>query len=336
MTGILDINGLPYMRVGDITTDVVTSLVSFPNLDIGKDDHYVLVVDVINNLSGTGPTVMLMVNNNVTATDYQSQSIISTGSTPSASRGNAANFMDFDTVQYGKVQALVDIHLTTAGYFAALSHTIESYESATLIHIRDYYLSSTFTMNSINTLSVVCATANAIGVGSRFQLYKLMAEKVVDVIVTTPTSSVDITNLNINKDSEYLIICDCINATASNYNLSPYINGDVVTTDYYSQELNANTTTLTAARTNDARLARVSGTGSVPRALFIASIKLSNSGHLMCKSHGIRDYGAASPYFDDYYVYSTFTVTSITQLTLTSDVASAIGSGSRFTLYKLK
>jgi hypothetical protein len=46
------------------------------------------------------------------------------------------------------------------------------------------------------------------------------------------------------------------------------------------------------------------------------------------------DYGASSIILYDSYATSTFTATSITQLTVSSSVASAIGIDSRIRLYR--
>jgi hypothetical protein len=159
-----------------------------------------------------------------------------------------------------------------------------------------------------------------------FGEYELLA----DITVSTATSTVGITGLNIDKDDEILLVADIYNPSPGTSTYRLFANNDTTTTNYYSQSLQANSTTVSAARGNVATLS------SIPnfRGLAMAYIKLTNSGYVTFQSKTMYDYGGSSLVLYDSYATSTFTATSITQLTVSSSAANAIGIGSRFQLYR--
>ena len=188
------------------------------------------------------------------------------------------------------------------------------------------------TATSITSLTLTAGT-NGIGAGSRFQLYKRVAPIIYDYTVTTAMTSLDITGLSIDKGSEYMLVGQIINASGSGSWLNLYANANLTKTNYYSQYLYATSTSVSALRSNDARFEySTTGFGNI----MIAKIKLTNNGYIITQSDGIAKYGSLALELFNSYITSTFTATSITSLTIGSDVANVIGIGSRFKIIKLR
>jgi uncharacterized membrane protein len=68
--------------------------------------------------------------------------------------------------------------------------------------------------------------------------------------------------------------------------------------------------------------------------LVESAIKLTNSGYVISQHNSVESYGGANVLLNSYYGTSTFTITSITQLSVVASVTNAIGIGSRFQLYR--
>jgi hypothetical protein len=324
---MIDSNGLSWMLVGDITVGTATTSVSFTGLTISKDDDYMLVSDIV---SATSYGYYLFANGNVTTTNYYYQYLFTDNASVTGYRANNPN-MVIGHSSSSKNLSITKIKLTNSGYFVYQSSSKTGYTTATP-KLLDIYGTSTFTATSITSLTVTSDTATQIGIGSRFQLYKCVAEKVADIIVTTACTSVDITGLAIDKNSEYVLVSDVIcGASASSYAL--FANANVTNTNYYHQELQSYATSLYAGRINSNRFC---GSNSNSKNLNIANIKLTNSGYFVFQSTAVGMYGGTTPNIDNYYGTSTFTVTSITSLKITSEAANMIAAGSCFTLYKIR
>lgn len=160
------------------------------------------------------------------------------------------------------------------------------------------------------------------------QEYVLLA----DVTVGTATTSVDITGLNIGKEEEILLVSDVINATVNATDIYLYPNSNTTATNYYWQRLVADGSTIAATRSNENRVMEVpNGTKS----FAYMSIKLTNNGYYTVQSNVSKIYGGGSIIYQNFYLKSTFTMTSITSLKVSSVSSLAIGIGSRFQLYKV-
>ena len=322
----IDINGLPWMEVGDITVGTATTSVSFTGLTISKDDDYLLVSDVY---FAVGAGLYGYINGNVTATNYWNQEIYATNATVSGSRNNAPFIAGASTGE--RTANITKIKLTNSGYFVMQTESMLRSGSAT-IAIDKLYSCSTFTSTSITQLSIASSNASGIGIGSRFQLYKLVAEKVADITVSTATTTVSISGLNIDKTGEYMLVSD-FSVPNNTFDITLFANNNVTNTNYYSQLLTANSTTVSSARYNVPYLGTVNTTF---KCFYYINIKLTNSGYFTYQSRGNHNYASTTLQIENFYGASTFTSTSITSLTITAQVASAINIGSRFQLYKLK
>ena len=152
--------------------------------------------------------------------------------------------------------------------------------------------------------------------------YELLA----DITVGTATTSVDITGLNIGKGDEVVLVSDV--TTTSEGALSVCINGNTTATNYYTQELKADSTGVYAAKYNNSWFNYITGAA---KGFSRLNIKLTNSGYFIAQVHSLREYGGSAIKIEAMYVTSTFTSTAITQLTIQGN----IGIGSRFQLYRI-
>jgi len=154
--------------IEDITVagSAVTS-VQFTGFTATKEDTLVLVSEL---LTDAGHGFQLMVNNNLTASNYYYQYLFGDGTGVSGSRGNFGYYI------FGSSPSdfsIANIKLTNDGYFTVQSDTTRA--SGSSLKLMDNYVSSTFTMSDITQLDIVAGGANKIFVGSKFQLYKVVA-----------------------------------------------------------------------------------------------------------------------------------------------------------------
>ena len=174
--------------------------------------------------------------------------------------------------------------------------------------------------------------------GSRLQIYKLMAEKVADITVTSTTAQVDMSNLSIDKDSEYLLI-NYINNTSTGVAYFPYFNDNFTNSTYNSQTITGNGSTKSAVRSNVPILAEADNEPS----LVYSYIKLSNIGAITMQNYELRGVGkgtpvsSAKPILNNRFISTVAeNITSINKISVrTSNGANQIFAGSRFELYKI-
>ena len=317
-----------YELIGDVTVASNTTNVDFTGLNIGKDDE-LLLVSGNTNPTATGASVLIFYNGNTTQSNYYAQQLRGNGTGVTGARANRGAIYYNEGEQ--RANAFTTIKLANSGYAVAQSSPTERIGNST-VELWYFYSTSTFTMTSITSIRLYANQSNAIGTGSRFQLYKLVAEKVADIIVPSNTTSVDITGLDIGKDGEYYLVSDWVNGIASTNAIYLFVNGNNTTSNYYYQGLNANATTITAGRSAEAILSQASG----PLKSFLTSnIKLTNSGYFVSQSNSNRNYGSGIILEKD-YLTSTFTMSGVTSIRLHSPNANGIGANSRFTLYKMK
>lgn len=157
--------------------------------------------------------------------------------------------------------------------------------------------------------------------------YTLLAESTVTgSAVTTVTFS----GLNVGVGDELLLVGDLIGS--GNGAIRLYTNSNTTNTNYYRQRLTASSTTVSAVRINDPS---VCGVATSARTFFSTGIKLTNNSYITYQTCTSESYSGSGIVLENMYGTSTFTATSITRLDITASVASAIGIGSRFWLYKI-
>lgn len=317
---------IAYQLISDITVTSATTSVSFTGLNITKDDDYLLVADISN--TGTGSDMFIYANNNTTKTNYYYQHIYAGGTTRASVRENVPEIAYVNSSQKGAF--ISKIKITNNGYFVWQSAENRNYVGNSL-EIDDYYGTSTFTLTSLTSLTIQSAYSNSIGTNSRFQLYKLTAEKVADIIVSSPTTSVDITGLAIDKGSEYMLVSDTISSSSSGNGYALYVNGNTTSSNYYMQYIVANSNSLTSGRYQVSELTSIN---LINKSFAIANIKLTNNGYFVFQSSFLKNYvGGTNMMIENIFNTSTFTMSSITSLVISSALDM---NGSRFTLYKLK
>jgi hypothetical protein len=294
---------------------------------ITKDDFIKVVATMVNN-SGGSTLYRLFPTSNTTNTDYHRQSLFGSGSSVGASRanenivGNAASGATVTTYTYVK--------LSENDKFNSFSNANWSISSG-LENSFFYTTQSTGTTSSITSFTYSARDTNGLGTGSRIQIYRLDAVKVADITTTANATQVDISSLSIGKDSEYLLVGDVTFSSGANYHLTP---NDLTTlTNYYSQIIVGNGSTASAVRENSPF---VLSNNPNPSLAYI-HIKLSEIGAFTAQSYNIRGTGQTDLRLSNFFVSSTSeAITSITKLNFFSSTSDAIGSGSRFILYKLK
>jgi hypothetical protein len=317
-----------YELVQDITVSgsAVTS-VTFNSLNIGKDDDYLLVSNLIN-ASPSAYDVSLYKNGDTTVANYYTQMLWSSSTSTIATRYGGNIFSNM--VGSGTCEVFTKIKLTNSGYFTTQTNSSESVGS--ISQLRSFNGTSTNTLTSITSLTVQSGGTNSIAVNSNFRLYKLVAQKVADITISTATTSVDITGLSIDKNSEYMLVSDVTTGLSTTSYNRLFVNNNVTISNYYTQALQAYGTTVNSGRDNDTFIS-VSDYG---KTLSYVNIKLTNNSNFIWQSNSFRDYGNSTFGLINHNGTSTFTATSITQLKITSSATNAIGVGSRFQLYKLK
>lgn len=154
----------------------------------------------------------------------------------------------------------------------------------------------------------------------------LVAETVVSGSAVT---SVTFSGLDGNAAGGYVLCSELISAGGAAGELWLYVNGDETGTNYYSQVLYGAGTTVAAERTNSARIGAVDGTIlSTTEICTVNSVYIANTQ---------TSYGDASALMTQTMsTKKTGTVTNITSLKLSSQIANQLGIGSTFRLYKRK
>ena len=152
-----------------------------------------------------------------------------------------------------------------------------------------------------------------------------------DVVVTTATTQVDITGLNIARNKELMLSMTLI-GNSSYVDVQLLINANYTVTNYYSQELYANGTGVSGERSNTAKLFYVATAGNSSHG--VAYIQLGNTGYLQGLGMGIRQMGTA-PTINYKAVKSNFTSTTITSIRISGTEASSLGVGTRIRLYEV-
>lgn len=156
-------------------------------------------------------------------------------------------------------------------------------------------------------------------------------QKLADITVSSATTNVDITGLNIGKDEEIVLVCD-INSVNSDHEMYLTVNGNNTITNYWHQRMYGAGATVGGARANTPLFI---GLLNGKKGFVNSKIKLTNNGYFVFQSSTIRDYTTIEPFIQEYYGTSTFTMTSITSLRIASSGANGLGTGSRFQLYRV-
>jgi hypothetical protein len=322
-------------EIVDYTVPSNTTSVTLNNFgEITKDDFIKITYTNISNINSDAninlyPNTSSGVSGFNSASNYKFQILIGLGSNVIADRLTGATLFSSSlnattySSTYFKIAENNTVNYFTNGY----------YNLTLLPRVDLFYTTSTITFpDPITSLTFNSEVTNAIGTGSRIQIYRLAAEKVADIVVSSNTTQVDITGLDIQKGSEYLLVSDGLIGGSSDY-WELFVNNNTTSSNYYVQFINGEGTTAAAGRNN---LADFSESGSNTRFLTYSHIKLSNIGAYTSQNYSIREFGTSSLRIVNKFISSTAeNITSINQLNIRSFRSNGIQSTSRFQLYKL-
>lgn len=153
-----------------------------------------------------------------------------------------------------------------------------------------------------------------------------------DVTIYSARTSVDFTGLNVGTDTELLLVSDIYNPVAGLSECYLFVNGNGTTTNYRSQTLQVGGTTLNPYRYSSP----IFGLNNYTRYIStLQTIKITNNNYFTSQANSNQYNGTGSLEIGSYFLTSTFTITNITSLTVSTSVTNSIGVGSRFQLYSL-
>lgn len=327
-------------KIYDYEVPAATTNVVLSDLNIKKDDEYLLVSDIVCGSSDSA--IYLTFNNNNTLTNYYEQELVATGTSLFLSRPNNPRFSTANTSR--KSLSIANIKLTNNNYCTFQSKVANQYDGSNTIRLEQYYGTSTFQTTKIDSLKITSSAANGLGAGSRFELYKLYEEPLVEpdpdtyellaeITVYSPTTQIDIP-VNITKDDEVLLSCTIKNdASGTNRNYWLFVNNDTTATNYWTQYLNGSGSSIGAARFNAVTWLDTNNTAQV-----LTKIKISNNDRVVFQtnvaSHGIGA-NASGIRNNNWNTINTTTISTITSVQIVSQVANAIGVGSKIQLFKV-
>jgi hypothetical protein len=324
-----------WTEIVDFTFTANETSRAFTGLNITKDDFIKVVLTATHGLQTTDyslfPNTAAGVSGFDTNSNYHEQTLIGAGSSIFAGRSALNRISVVGNTATGT--SITYLKLSENGKYNSFTNYTVTHDSG-IQTIFDYTTSSNLTFNDpITSLTLTASRTDGIGTGSRIQIYRLDAEKVADITTTANATQVDISSLSIGKDSEYLLVSDVDNiVNDTSYSLA--VNDNTTLTNYYAQLIAGNGSTASAERQN---LPRLFYNGSTGKHLNYTHIKLSEIGAYTAQTYGIRDYGTTTPIVYNFFVSSTAeNITSITKLNFIASRSNALGSGSRFILYKLK
>lgn len=191
-----------YELIGDVTVGTIQHKWISQDWILGKMMSCCWWVNIKRGSSSSGTLLMACDQNGTlktTMTDYYFQSIESTNTTTTGYSGNA-NVFSFSSAIGNIALGISKLKLTNSGYFI-WQNEIAREIGGTSVMLYSICGTSTFATSSITQLRIYFQSdlGGTAATGSRFQLYKLVAEKVADIIVPSNTTSVDITGLDIGK-----------------------------------------------------------------------------------------------------------------------------------------
>jgi hypothetical protein len=297
---------------------------------ITKDDFIKVVTTIINP---AGSNIFLTANSTVNA-NYDGQVLVGSASSVFAFRVDAPQINR--TPNAGSSHSVTYLKISEndrVNYFSNFENDIGSN-----VEIQMTYVTSSGATFTSGITSLTFTGNQNINTGSRIQIYRLDAEKVRDITVTSNSTQVDIPVTGsldpaITKDSEYLLVSYFPTDAESDYFLTP---NDLTTqTGYYAQQILGFGSDAFAGRANTARFARTDTTRT--RSLSYTFIKLSEIGAFTFQSYLLQGIASTTLALANNFTSSTAeNITSITKLNVIASASNQIKSGSRFELYKLK
>lgn len=148
-------------------------------------------------------------------------------------------------------------------------------------------------------------------------------------VTGSAVTSVDITDLDMNTDKSYRVEIEWAN-TVGAASLRLYINGDTTNSNYYSQTLWVDDTTVVGSRVNIPNIAFVD---SAVDTFIVGTVGTALDNR--CRSQWqSNDSTGATTAMRLYEVISTTQFTNITQMTFTGQASGSIGVGTKIRIYR--
>lgn len=156
----------------------------------------------------------------------------------------------------------------------------------------------------------------------------IMAQKATTTL-TSDTQTVDITGLDINTDGVYIVEAQILNGDGANTSaISIQVEGDTTAANYRVQRLQVNNATLAAARANNSNIQNLAAGKDCNLRI---TVHRDTAGLIRIIGHSCLDDGVGLQFWE-WAVTTEAAKTNLTQLTFTSDRATGMGSGSKFTI----
>lgn len=149
-------------------------------------------------------------------------------------------------------------------------------------------------------------------------------------VAGSAVTTVTISGLDLATDGSYHIIFQITNATASSVILSMFYNADTTATNYYNQVV-VGAGTLSGARVNTGRIVESAASSFACGTIDI--IREPNSGRPRAICWASRDEPASIVMQGSSHIRTNSA--NVTSITFSSSVASAIGIGSTFKVFKI-
>lgn len=318
-------------EIVDFTVPSNTTSVTFNNFGTITKDDFIKITKTFINPNSTDSDIYLFANNDTNNSNYFFQALRANGSSVVAERTNRSRIAF--SIGNQTETSLSYLKISQNDKLNAFSN-LPLRNDSLLFNSFQYTTSINSFSSGITSLTFTASETNGLGANSRIQIYRLTAEKVADVLVNSNSTQVDITGLDIKKGDEYLLVSDYLFGTnPSNIDLRLFINDNTTPTNYYSQVIGATGSSSFSVRLNTALFV---GTSNSISSVAYSHIKLSNIGAFTAQHYELRSNGSSLPIVDNAFVSSTAeNLTSLNKINIVSSLSNAIGTGSRFQLYKL-
>jgi hypothetical protein len=208
---------------------------------------------------------------------------------------------------------------------------IELAAAATSSNITVELAAGTYTLTAYATVVGEVASSESVSVEIVIPEFELLFDS--DDEVTLPQTQIDITGLSIGKNDElrlvWTLVGDSSNTTSSNS-----IRVNDITSNYFTQFLNAIGSTTDSGRVTDNTFANAR---SNRKNAGVMDIKVSNNDRFVVQSQNLQIIGSQSSglLHINRNIVNTGTVTSITKLSIVCSRTNGIAAGSRIRLYKV-
>jgi hypothetical protein len=153
-------------------------------------------------------------------------------------------------------------------------------------------------------------------------------------VTGSAATSLTLSGLDLSTDGAYYVVYSLGNASAgSSIDVSMFFSGDTTATNYYTQQLLANNTSVTG-NTGRVNNAKVIGINTTTTGVGRAHLTIDNLGRARCIIDCARDHSTGM--LLQMAALQYLTIANVTSLTFTASVASTLAVGSYFKVFKVK